>query len=74
MNSKTVPQVQAVFPPGALTKAIKVGLQVCSNYTIHCGSFVACRNYFLHFETNCICDEGSGRAVNIYLCILPDLG
>ncbi len=28
MNSTVVPQVQAVFPQGALTKKIKVGLQV----------------------------------------------
>ena len=28
VNSTVVPQVQAVFPQGALTKKIKVGLQV----------------------------------------------
>ena len=28
VNSNVVPQVQAVFPQGALTKKIKVGLQV----------------------------------------------
>ena len=28
VSSTVVPQVQAVFPPGALTKKIKVGLQV----------------------------------------------
>lgn len=28
VSSSVVPQVQAVFPPGALTKKIKVGLQV----------------------------------------------
>jgi len=28
VNSSVVPQVQAVFPQGALTKKIKVGLQV----------------------------------------------
>ena len=28
MNSTVVPQVQAIFPQGALTKKIKVGLQV----------------------------------------------
>jgi hypothetical protein len=30
MNSSVIPQVQAVFPQGALTKRIKVGLQVSS--------------------------------------------
>ena len=29
ISSTVVPQVQAVFPDGALTKKIKVGLQVC---------------------------------------------
>jgi ankyrin len=28
LSSTVVPQVQAVFPPGALTKKIKMGLQV----------------------------------------------
>ena len=30
INSTVVPQVQAIFPEGALTKKIKVGLQVSS--------------------------------------------
>src|SRR5437879_5380440 len=30
INSNVVPQVQAIFPDGALTKKIKVGLQVSS--------------------------------------------
>ena len=29
ISSTIVPQVQAVFPEGALTKKIRVGLQVC---------------------------------------------
>lgn len=29
LSSTLVPQVQAVFPEGALTKRIRVGLQVC---------------------------------------------
>ena len=29
LSSTVVPQVQAVFPEGSLTKKIKVGLQVC---------------------------------------------
>lgn len=29
VSSTVVPEVQAVFPEGALTKKIKVGLQVC---------------------------------------------
>ena len=28
LSSSVVPQVQAVFPPGALLKSIRVGLQV----------------------------------------------
>ena len=28
INSKVIPQVQAVFPQGALNKKVKVGLQV----------------------------------------------
>lgn len=30
LSSTLVPQVQAVFPEGALTKKIRVGLQVCT--------------------------------------------
>lgn len=32
VSSSVVPQVQAVFPQGALTKKIKVGLQVNVNF------------------------------------------
>lgn len=34
LSSNVVPQVQAVFPEGALTKRIRVGLQVCGSKDI----------------------------------------
>ena len=36
LSSTVVPQVQAVFPPGALTKKIKMGLQVGRTYSVDC--------------------------------------
>lgn len=36
MSSTVVPQVQALFPANALTKRIKVGLQVRTNYISLC--------------------------------------
>jgi ankyrin len=33
VSSTAVPQVQAIFPPNALTKKIRVGLQVNSYYS-----------------------------------------
>ena len=33
LSSMTVPMVQASFPQGALTKKIRVGLQVCDTFT-----------------------------------------
>jgi len=41
MSSENVPQVQVIFPPGALTKSIKVGLQV----GILDSSVLACVSY-----------------------------
>ena len=32
ISSTVTPEVQVVFPPGALTKSIPVGLQVCTRY------------------------------------------
>lgn len=35
VSSTAVPQVQALFPPNALTKKIRVGLQVCLFFKYH---------------------------------------
>lgn len=54
VSSTVVPQVQAVFPQGALTKKIKVGLQVNSFVYTSCSLFLqlsfSCNRNTLCFE------------------------
>lgn len=45
LSSTVVPQVQAVFPEGALTKRIRVGLQVISKKVTYNFTIVLFRSY-----------------------------